>query len=97
MHKQLNKTTDQHQMMEQQAAESSDGYVVADLANSSASDPSYEEYLGGSSGGGCHEDEAHCYRQFDPYSIYSEEEDVWYSEERIFEVSTFSSLFLVLF
>lgn len=30
------------------------------------------------------------YRQFDPYSVYGEEdeeEDVWYSEERLFEVS----------
>lgn len=27
------------------------------------------------------------YRNFDPYSIYSEEEDVWFSEERLFEVS----------
>lgn len=27
------------------------------------------------------------YRPFDPYSIYSEEEDVWCSEERLFEVS----------
>ena len=27
------------------------------------------------------------YRNFDPYSIYSEEDDVWYSEERLFEVS----------
>lgn len=26
-------------------------------------------------------------RHFDPYSIYSEEEDVWSSEERLFEVS----------
>lgn len=31
------------------------------------------------------------YRQFDPYSIYSDEEDVWYSEERLFEVSQFSN------
>lgn len=29
------------------------------------------------------------YRHFDPYSIYSEDEDVWYSEERLFEVSFF--------
>lgn len=28
------------------------------------------------------------YRQFDPYSVYGdEEEDVWYSEDRLFEVS----------
>lgn len=35
---------------------------------------------------GLHED----YRHFDPYSVYGEEdeeEDVWYSEERLFEVS----------
>lgn len=38
-----------------------------------------------------HEQEANiepAYRQFDPYSVYGdEEEDVWYSEERLFEVS----------
>lgn len=33
------------------------------------------------------------YRHFDPYSVYGEEdeeEDVWYSEERLFEVSSLS-------
>lgn len=63
--------------------ESSDGYVVAGADNSSSSNPSYEEYMG--------DQDAQNYRHFDPYSIYSEEEDVWYSEERIFEVSTLRS------
>lgn len=33
------------------------------------------------------------YRNFDPYSVYGEEdeeEDVWYSEERLFEVSVYN-------
>lgn len=36
------------------------------------------------------------YRQFDPYSVYGdEEEDVWYSEERLFEVSFAAALLLL--
>lgn len=39
------------------------------------------------------QDSSH-YRHFDPYSVHGEEdEDVWYSEERLFEVSLSSSLF----
>lgn len=57
-------------------------------ANSRANNNIQEEE--GEGEGEDYEDEEEDYRHFDPYSVYGEEdeeEDVWYSEERLFEVS----------
>lgn len=67
-----------------QQQDSSDGYVAASTSGTNQ----YEDFVEGP--GWRTESEATGaggYRHFDPYSIYSEEEDVWYSEERLFEVS----------
>lgn len=72
------KTMAQDQQQQQQ--DSSDGYVP------------YAEFVAGANehrNWRQQQQQQDDYRQFDPYSVYSEEEDVWYSEERLFEVSLF--------
>lgn len=91
-------------MSDSNQQDSSDGYVAASSTNP------YDDYAldeernwrpqkGDPSRRGAHEGpgEPANYRPFDPYSIYSEEEDVWYSEDRLFEVSFFVFVFVLSF
>lgn len=69
----------------QQQQDSSDGYIAATHYDDYPATTARHEQVNGQSSG---------YRHFDPYSIYSEEDDVWYSEERLFEVSLMKNCFI---
>lgn len=76
---------------ESQQQDSSDGYVVANQYEDYQASKDYwrhQEVAAQLRQQQQAENQAQSpYRHFDPYSIYGEEDDVWYSEERLFEVS----------